>query len=107
MGEKEGEEEEMVHSGTPLTDSTNLPPPTTQPSQAKKSGATMSFDEYKRMSNMIVFYIRRREEDEELQQASELNEHVEWMFQGRFIKANYLLLLLQWPRVILGRCLKV
>ena len=34
--------------------------------QASKKPLTMNFDEYKRLSNTLVLYIRQREEEEEL-----------------------------------------
>merc|ERR1711881_52261 len=39
-------------------------------SQASKKPLTMNFDEYKRLSNTLVLFIRQREEEEELRSAS-------------------------------------
>ena len=62
----------MEQSGTelaPLSDVSNKRTHTKSgdgPTVAKKVSLRMSFEDYKRMSNMLVMYMRRREEDEEL-----------------------------------------
>ena len=38
--------------------------------QASKKPLTMNFDEYKRLSNTLVLFIRQREEEEELKSGS-------------------------------------
>jgi len=57
-----GESEEAVG-----TDPSTQPAPESVAAAAgKKAAARMGFDEYKRLSNMLVLYMRQREEEEEL-----------------------------------------
>lgn len=51
---------------TPLGDSGNRPTQAESTPSAKKAPSKMSFEDYKRLSNMLVMYMRRREEQEEL-----------------------------------------
>lgn len=68
---------------TPVLQSQDPNTSTASQKEKKVAAAKMSFEDYKRMSNMLVLYMRQIEEQEEAPQQGKTNLGVDPLGEGR------------------------